>query len=188
MQQCNLVTNSDDVRNGVAPIHPTGYEQQRQRVALSYKPHQDSTVTDSEAVFLESLTLYERDYVDELRDAYDQYYHHQISRNEFIDECEGAAVSALDTPPDRRRAIKESAVRFIRAEFKVENFHAKIKLRKRLEQAAFNFKYGERHHIGHDRCSFKMACNHSYKSARRHLVSKRHAQDRLLSCAKDAFA
>ena len=186
MQQCNFVRNSDDVRNGVAPLHPTAYEQLRQRVALSYKPHQDSTVTTSEAVFLASLTQSERNYVDELREAYVEYYHRRTTRDEFADDCESAAIMALDSTPDRKRDIKESAVRFLLAEFKAESFHAGIKLRKRVEQAAYAFKVGQRRHIGgHDRYSFKMACNHSYKDARRHLVTTKQARKIAYSIARN---
>ena len=185
MEQCTFITNSDDVRSGVAPAHPTAYEQLRQRVALSYKPHQVSTVTSSEAVFLASLSPSERNYVEELREAYDEYYHGRTTRDEFLEECESAAIMALDSTPDRKRAIKESAVRFLMAEFKAEGHRARIKLRKRVEKAAYAFKVGDRRHIGgHERFSFQMACNHSYRDARHHLVTKNQARNIAYSIAR----
>ena len=177
MEQCNYVTNSDDVRAGLAPVHPTAYDLLRQRVALSYKPHQESTVTTSEAVFLASLNPHERNYVDELREAYDEYYHGRLTRDEFDEECADAALYVMDLTMDRRHGVKATAVRFIRAELKAEGYRARIELRDRVEQAAYSFKVGKRRHIGgHDRFHLQLESNNAYKSARRHLVTKKQAR------------
>ena len=186
MEQCDYITNSDDVRAGLAPVHPTTIDLLRQRVALSYKPYQESTVTTSEAVFLASLNQHERNYVEELRELYDEYYHGRLTRVEFDDECADAAVNVMDLTMDRRHGVKATAVRFIRAELKAEGCRARIKLRHRVEQAAYAFKVGDRRHIGgHSRFNLQITCYNAYKSARRHLVTKKQARNIAYSVARN---
>ena len=181
MQQCDVVTSGDDVRAGVAPVHPTSLQQLNQRLTLEAMPQQQHGITSTEDDFRASLTPAEAQYVDEIQQLWAENAYGLLTRVQFNTTAaiiENHAI-ALHIPLARSIQIKNRAAFFSDERHELENQNTQVRYREELLALVERYKHREFH-----RRDFKDRCYSIYWRGKRDLLTDNQARTITFSVAR----